>query len=215
MNLNSQLGKGGAGMHGTGPGTAADTLRSLTNLRISLAAGAAANTKLAIAAMRPGDSLLSVLNNNAGTLTDVSALATIADLRATGTVTCAGTQTVGDTLSVAGLVYTVAASGADVEPQDKSKVRATGNATTFAAALAAAINAREDGRTSKVTATAAAGVVTVTAVEQGASGNAIALAETGSTFTISGAALAGGSDTGGVSVNAVTNQVVVYWLQQP
>lgn len=215
MNLNSQLGKGGAGMHGTGPGTAADTLRSLTNLRISLAAGAAANTKLAIAAMRPGDSLLSVLNNNAGTLTDVSALATIADLRAKGTVTCAGTQTVGDTLSVAGLVYTVAASAADVEPQDKSKVRATGNATTFAAALAAAINAREDGRTSKVTATAAAGVVTVTAVEQGASGNAIALAETGSTFTISGAALAGGSDTGGVSVNAVTNQVVVYWLQQP
>ena len=106
-------------------------------------------------------------------------------------------------------------SAADVEPQDKSKVRATGNATTFAAALAAAINAREDGRTSKVTATAAAGVVTVTAVEQGASGNAIALAETGSTFTISGAALAGGSDTGGVSVNAVTNQVVVYWLQQP
>lgn len=81
--------------------------------------------------------------------------------------------------------------------------------------LAALINAREGNRTSKVTASPAAAVITLTAVEEGTAGNSVALAETGSSFTISGATLTGGTVTGGITSSAVTNQVVLYWLKKP
>lgn len=72
--------------------------------------------------------------------------------------------------------------------------------TATATALAAAINASTDALVQyHVTATSAAGVVTVTAAKKGISGNCITLAATGTGATASGARLtagAGGNVTG-------------------
>lgn len=215
MELTKQLGQGGAGFHSTGPGSAAEALKSLMALRVSLVAGAAANTKLPLADIREGDVILSALNNNAGTLTDVTAGTTIDNPNAKGTVTV-GTVTAGDTVSVAGYTYTLVSNATVIADGDMSKL-AVGDsvAANVAPRLAALINAREDNRTSKVRATVNAAVVTLTAVEEGAAGNSVALAETGNTFTISGANLAGGTTTGGIKVTSTTNQVVLYWLKKP
>lgn len=76
-----------------------------------------------------------------------------------------------------------------------SETWATDDATT-ATALAADINASTDALVQNlVTASAAAGVVTVTAVQKGRLGNAITLATSGTGSTASGARLTGG--TGG------------------
>lgn len=214
MELNKNLGNGGAGMHGTGPGTAANALRALMGLRISLVAGAAADTKLPVEGLTEDSKVISVLNNNSGTFSDVTATASIVDTRATGTVTV-GAMAAGDTVTVAGVRYTILALGTKVEPYETNKVvlRAGDTATTVAARLAEAINATEHASMArKVKATSAAAVVTVRAFTPGAAGNAITLAETGSTFTISGATLATGSDTEGLKVSSTTNQLVVFWL---
>jgi hypothetical protein len=58
MELNKQLGQGGAGMHTTAPGSAAEALKALFGLRVSLVTGGAANAKLALADIRPGDTIL-------------------------------------------------------------------------------------------------------------------------------------------------------------
>lgn len=205
MTLTTQLGQGGAGFQGTGKESAAYAL--LNGTQVSLVTGGAANAKLALADIEPGDKLISVINNNAGVLTDVTATTTIASKTATGTVTV-GTAAKDDTVAIAGFVYTLT----DTKPADSdySKVLIGSTATITAASLAAAINAREATRQSKVSATAAAAVVTITATP-GAAGNALALVETGSSFTVSGATLSGGSDTGGIKVTTATDQLQVVW----
>ncbi len=77
-----------------------------------------------------------------------------------------------------------------------------GGATSDAANLVLAIN--RNNATIGVNATSAAGVVTITAAATGPAGNAIALAETMTNFTISGATLTGGSN-GQASVVAFDN----------
>ena len=215
MELTKQLGQGGAGFHGTGDGSAAKALKALVGMRVTLLAGAAANTKLNLADIRDGDVILSAMNNNAGALTDITANTTIDNPNAKGTVTV-GTVTVGDSVTVAGLTYTLVANDAVVAYGDMSKLKVGGSvATDVAARLASLINAREDNRTSKVRAVANAAVISLTAVEEGTAGNAVALVEVGSTFTLSGATLAGGTITGGIKVTSTTNQVVLYWLKKP
>lgn len=72
---------------------------------------------------------------------------------------------------------------------------ATSDANT-ASLLAAAINASSDALVANhVTASAAAGVVTVTAVLPGRTGNTITIAATGTGATAAGARLTGGSDS--------------------
>lgn len=203
----SNLGKGGAGMQGQGAGSAARAIKELQGLQVSLVTGGAAIT--------PRDTLIAVHNNNAGTLTDVTANATIADNRATGTVTAAGAGTAGDTVSIAGLTYTLVAANATVDPADKRKVKVGADAAGLAANLLAAVQAREANRDTKVTVSRNAAVLTVTAFAGGTEGNALVLAETGNSFNISGATLSGGSATGGVQVTSVTNQLVVYWFKKP
>ncbi len=216
MELNKQLGQGGAGMHTTAPGSAAEALKALFGLRVSLVTGGAANAKLALADIRPGDTILAAHNNNSGAFTDVTASTTIDNPNATGTVTV-GAATAGDSVTIAGLTYTLVAPGTAIDAGDMTKLALVGGQTAavLAGRLAALVNAREDNRTSKVKASANAAVITLTAVEEGTVGNAVALAETGNTFTISGATLTGGTNTGGIKVNATTNQVVLYWLKKP
>ena len=216
MELNKQLGQGGAGMHTAAPGSAAEALKALFGLRVSLVTGGAANAKLALADIRPGDTILAAHNNNSGAFTDVTASTTIDNPNATGTVTV-GAATAGDSVTIAGLTYTLVAPGTAIDAGDMTKLALVGGQTAavLAGRLAALVNAREDNRTSKVKARANAAVITLTAVEEGTVGNAVALAETGNTFTISGATLTGGTNTGGIKVNATTNQVVLYWLKKP
>ncbi len=216
MELNKQLGQGGAGMHTAAPGSAAEALKALFGLKVSLIAGAAAGTKLNLADIRPGDVILAAHNNNSGAFTDVTAGTTIDNPNATGTVTV-GAATAGDSVTIAGLTYTLVAPGTAIDAGGMTKLALVGGQTAAALAgrLAALVNAREDNRTSKVKASANAAVITLTAVEEGTVGNAVALAETGNTFTISGATLTGGTNTGGIKVSATTNQVVLYWLKKP
>ncbi len=215
MELNKQLGQGGAGMHTAAPGSAAEALKALFGLKVSLIAGAAAGTKLNLADIRPGDVILAAHNNNSGALTDIASTLAIVNPNAKGTVTL-GTLAAGDSVTIAGLTYTLVVGGTKIADGDMSKLAmAAESATATAVRLAALINAREGNRTSKVTASPAAAVITLTAVEEGTAGNAVALAETGSSFTISGATLTGGTVTGGIISSAVTNQVVLYWLKKP
>ena len=211
----SNLGKGGAGMQGQGAGSAARAIKELQGLQVSLVTGGAANSKLALAAITPRDTVIAAHNNNAGVLTDVTATTTISDNRASGTVTAAGAGTAGDTVSIAGLTYTLVAANATVAPADKTKVKVAADAAGLAANLLTAVQAREANRDTKVTVSRNAAVLTVTAFAGGTDGNALALAETGNSFTISGATLTGGAATGGVQVTSVTNQLVVYWFKKP
>jgi phage tail sheath gpL-like len=212
---NSQLGVGGTGMHGAGQGSAARMLRELQGLRVSIVAGGSANTKLALSTIRDTDTIISALNNNAGTITDVTGTISIDDLRAVGTVTV-GTAAANDTVTVAGSVYILVPAIEKVEQFDYTKVKVGATAAETAANLAAAINKREGNRSaSQVIATAASNVVTVRAVAEGTSGNSITLAEVGSSFTVSGATLAGGSATGGIRSTGATNSVILFWLEKP
>lgn len=210
---NAQLGKGGAGLSAAEAVNAATMLKELQGLSIDLLAGAAANTTLALAAIRQEDTIVKALNNNAGAITDITANISINDCRAFGTVTV-GTVVAGDTVTVAGLLYTLVSNVTVVAPGDYSKVKVGASANDVAANLAAAINARESNRTQQVLATASTNVVTVRAVAEGVAGNSIALVEVGTTFTLSGAVLSGGTATGGIKSTSVTNQVILFWFNK-
>lgn len=109
-----------------------------------------------------------------------------APVRATATVTITNASvTANDTLTVAGTVLTAKASGA-TGPQ----FNIGANATATAVNVVAAINANQQ----VVTATSAAGVVTVTSNTSGAVGNFVTLATSHTAaFTLSAATLAGGA----------------------
>lgn len=206
----SQLGNGGAGMQGQGSGSAAAAIKELQGLSIELLAGTTANTKIALAAIRPEDTIVKALNNNAGTLTDITGTVSIDDPRAVGTITLSGV-TAGQTVTVDGRVYTAVAGTA----ANSSEFSVAGDDTADAAALAAAINASENARdTQKVTATSAVAVVTVKAVANGTAGNAIPLVKSGAGITLSGAVLAGGTATGGIRSTGATNQIILFWFNK-
>ncbi|MCH7647129.1 MAG: hypothetical protein IIA83_00775 [Thaumarchaeota archaeon] len=109
---------------------------------------------------------------------------------ATGTVTLLDVGA-GDTVTINGLLYT-AVAGAKANSTEFSVDE---NDTVDAADLADSIN--NDGRLGDlgdVSATSSLGVVTVTSDQIGTAGNAVTLAETGITITISGATFSGGVD---------------------
>lgn len=206
----SKVGHGGAGGQGYGPGSVQAILTELQGLAIALLTGAGANTKIALAAIRPEDTILSAINNNAGTLTDITNTMSIVDPRATGTLTLSGVAA-DQTVTVAGKTYTAV----DGVAANSSEFTVDGDDTADAAALAAAINATENGRDlSQVTATSAAGVVTVKAIADGTAGNSIALTKSAAGVTLSGATLSGGTATGGVQSTGVTNQILLHWYNK-
>ena len=205
----------GGGNPPSGPGSLLAILREIRGLGFTLVAGAAANTKINVAAIRQEDTILFGMNNNAGTLTDITANLSIVDLHASGTVTV-GTRAAGDTVTVNGRVYTLVAVDTVIGENDFSKVSVGASANECAANLAEAINAREKQQLNggQVRATVATNVVTVTAIVEGVAGNAYTLAETGNTFTVSGATLSGGNATGGIKSTSATNQILLVWYNK-
>ena len=189
-----------------------DAVKELQGLNVSLITGGSADTKFNIAAIRQEDTIISAINNNAGTLTDVTNTMSIVDCRASGTVTAASVQ-VGDTVTVDGRVYTAIADGATPAFAQFS-IGASNDAC--AANLAAAINLGEQAdTTSKVTASAASAVVTITARAEGTGGNSIALATSDNTrLAKSGTTLANGTATGGVKSSGATNQLLIHWYNK-
>ena len=215
LDQNSLLGQGGIGMHGTGEGTAAQAIKELQSLRIAVVTGAAANTKLAVADIRQRDTVLSALNNNAGAITDVTGTITIDDLRAKGTITV-GTAVAADTVTVAGKTFTLVATIPGVDNPDYTLVKIGATAAETAANLAAAVNKWQSClNVATVIATAATNVVTITAVAEGVAGNAITLVKVGTSFTVSGAVLAGGNATGGIRSSGITNSLILFWFDKP
>lgn len=201
------IGKGGTGEGGQGSNTVYSTLKELQGLKVSLVAGAAANTKINIAAIRAEDTIVSAINNNAGTLTDITADVSIADVRASGTLTLASVVA-NDTAVVAGVTFTAKAAVTNLQ----HFLVGVDNDTT-AANLAAAINKYFKNMDNKVTATAAAAVVTVVATAEGTGPNAYTLVG-GAHITASGAVLSGGTTTGGIKSTSVTNQVLLVWFNK-
>ena len=80
----------------------------------------------------------------------------------------------------------------------------------------AAVNAYQASyNTLDVVATNLAGVVTLSAIS-GRTGNSVTLAETGTTITVSGAYLTGGTNTGGISCSDDTSsdQLILFWYNK-
>lgn len=207
----SNLGIGGTGLAGEADGSLYSILKEEQGLTVTMVAGAAAGTKMNIAAMRQEDTILAMFDFTAATpvfanvdLTHV----TIQETHATGTVTAASVSAA-DTATVNGLVYTAAAG----TPADFTKFNSTGTDTQVAASLAAAINARESQNTYAVQATSNGAVVTVRAVADGTAGNALALATSNNTrLAKSGTTLSGGTATGGIKCSdTLHDSVFVFW----
>ncbi|MCK1543424.1 hypothetical protein IVB12_16020 [Bradyrhizobium sp. 179] len=118
-------------------------------------------------------------------------------VKATGTVTFSvAAPTDGDTVTVNGKVFTF-----DAAPAVEGEVATGATFAEAAANFAAAINASIDPKVVNLSASAAAGVVTITADTQGTWANSYALAKTGTNITTSGATLTGGADATKVRVD--------------
>lgn len=205
------LGDGGVGLNDQ----AGKAIRELQGLNVSVLAGTTQDTKIDLAAIRTEDTIISVVESAAGVLTDRTANTTIVDLRATGTLTISGAAE-DDTATVNGVTYTFK----DAPTSRLHVPRTDADDDANAAALALAINSYErryqEGWTEPaIAATVASAVVTITATVEGTGGNAIDLAGTGG-VTASGATLANGSDTGGISIDVATtgDSLMVTWFNK-
>lgn len=190
-------------------------VKELQGLTLSLLAGANANTKIDLAAIRQKHKIVSALNNNAGTITDITASISVEELKASGTLTCASVAA-NDVCVVNGVTYTAKAAPATAT---QFKVEATDNAQ--AATLAKCINDYENRyagsaqNVAKVVATVVNAVVTIKAKDEGTAGNALTLTGTAVRLAASGAGtLAGGSATGGIKSTGATNQVILLWMNK-
>ena len=191
-------------------------LNELQGLTISLVGGETTPAKHDLAAIRDTDTVVKALNNNAGTITDVTSTISLVSLKATGTIT--GTNAIAtDVVTVNGQAYTFQAAA----PTALGQVQIGADDDADMVNLAAAINAFETaygeglGEVSPgVIATSASNVVTLTAPEEGTAGNAIAVVSSDGTLVSSGATLAGGTATGGFTSTGTTNQVILFWFNK-
>jgi len=174
--VSSQLLKGGSGLGDQLP----KIVRELAGYTITAVAGAAAGTKINVAALRLEDTLLAVIvgTDAGGAWADDVANCTIQGTKATGTLTISGNPVADETMTIGGDVFTwkAAANVADIK---HVKITA-GDNTAMALSLSNAVNAwqnRYDGSKQVaplIVASPAAVVVTFTAVMDGA-GNAPAV----------------------------------------
>lgn len=204
-----------ASQMGLSPNQIKKALLELQDRRTAVVAGAAANTAIAVPNITLDDTIARVLMFASGVPSDVTANASIVDLRASGTITV-GSPAAGATVTIKGKVFTaVAASGVNDFAGNGAGVQKFalgGTAAVTAANLAKSINAAAIG----VIASAASNVVTVIEVAAGTAGNSSTLV--GSTgFTASGATLTGGSATNAIKVSSVTtgNTLLVEWFKKP
>lgn len=103
-----------------------------------------------------------------------------AAVRATGTVTFTGAPTAADTVTINGVAFTARASGAVANEFNLSATVGV-SAANLAAAINASVTAKIAGY---VTATALAGVVTITVVEPGLAGNVFTITESMDNTTV-------------------------------
>jgi len=108
--------------------------------------------------------------------------------RATGTITVATNPSADDTITLNGVVATFKASGAT-----SVQINIGGTTAETAANIAAHVNSRS--AAFGMTATVAGNVVTLRAIVGGTAGNSLTLAKSGTHPTLSGATLAGGTQT--------------------
>ncbi len=134
--------------------------------------------------------------------------ASVAGVKATGTLTFAGVGTAADTVTISGRVYTLVAALTGAADE----VLIGGSVTASALNMKNAINA--DPATLDIThgsetdhpsviATSAAGVVTVTANAAGTGANAVTTTESGSGTSWGAATMAGGSNPSNTGVQAI------------
>lgn len=208
---NNSLGDGGTGFQGDGPNSAAAIVKELQGLNVELLAGTTKDTKINLAAIRQEDTIIKALNNNAGTITDITSTMSIVSVKASGTLTLTSVVAT-DACSVNGMTYTFQAAA----PTSYGQVQVGGTDAASATNLAAAINAYETrvGNSYEVVATADSTVVTVTARAEGTAGNAITLTTSDGTIVVSGATLSGGTATGGVQSTGATDQIIMFWYNK-
>lgn len=194
--LNPSFSQGGSGLSDGQLKAILSELRSITTVVV---AGAAADTKIDVAALRPEHTLISAIGVSAttGALTEHTANVLIQGVRAVGTLTL-GTVVAGNTATVAGKTFTFRAAPA--LGAATYEVALGADASAAAANLAAEINLWLAGT---VTAVAAANVVTITAVAEGTPGNAVTTVG-GTNVTAGAATLAGGTSSGGFKLAAAT-----------
>lgn len=120
---------------------------------------------------------------------------------ATGALTFSGTGTAADTITINGTVITLEASGASGH-----QANVGGTATVTAQNVKAVINADPDAF--GVTASGAAAVLTLTAIEAGVAGNSITTTEAGTNTSFGAATLTGGSDVAAGPAIGITAQPI-------
>ena len=193
----------------TSAGNLSDALPALIELQglsFAVLTGAAANTKINLAAIRSEDTIVGAIMSAGGVLSDIKAGVTIEDLRASGTVTVAS-PVANDTVTINGRVYTFVAAVTDPL---SNQVLIGGSDTATAANLVAKVNYVEG--SGPLFAANALGVVTIKARAEGTGGNALTLASSnGTRLAVSGANLAGGTATGGIksTTNTTGNTVLL------
>ena len=157
--------------------TATDS-RAIANRITNFITGLSTGTEGAMSATVPPQIVVSIQENQ---------------VKASGTITLTGVGAANDTVIINGVTFTAVASGAT---GDQWNVGAT--LTLSAASLAAAINASVTALVAGyVTAANVAGVVTVTSVFHGLSGNQTTIAEgvdAGTVMAVSGARLTAGAE---------------------
>ena len=215
LEQNPHLGHGGTGFQGTGLGSAAKMLAEQQGLNIALLAGAGADTNIQVDAIRPEDTVLSALNNNAGTITDITGTVTIQDMRATGTFTLVDIVP-SDTVTVDGVTFTAIDSGTPKLQEWLIGADDDEDAVNLAAAINNYFGHHSVPLASRsVTATSNTNVVTVKAKSWvAAEGNAITISAPPATITASGATLAGGDDLGQIQSSGATDQIILFWFDK-
>lgn len=140
--LKKSFGQGGSGLSDS---TLRDNMNLLLGLQKATVAGAAAGTKMNVAALRKGDTILHALVTTdaaAAAVVDDAANITIQETHAQGTITISGNPVEGETVTVGRGTYTFRAA-----PAAKGDVKITaGNNNQMATDLAAAITAFENDR---------------------------------------------------------------------
>lgn len=185
-------------------------IKELQGLNVSVLTGAAANTDIALAAIRQEDTILSCIEIVATTaaVNDRTGVTSINDVRAVGTLTFGGQVTAGETITVAGIVYTFRAAANPLLNEITIGADANGSAANTAAKIAL--------NDVRLVPSVATNVVTIRARDEGTGPNAFTLAEATANVTVSGATLAGGTVTGSIDVNANTtgNKLIVIWFNK-
>lgn len=216
------FGQGGSGFSST----LRKVLVELQGLRIAVVAGAAAGTKMNVAAMRAEDTILAALvedTTSGVTSGDDAANITVQSTSASGTITCSSVDD-GDAVNVDGKTFTFRTT-----PDEDYEVAIGADNTASAANLVKQINSyqtRYEGTTerkAKVIATSALGVVTLNVNPEnpavsGAAGNAIVLTSTdGTDLAVTGSGtLTGGTDTGGIksTTNLTGKSLLLFWYNK-